>query len=121
MLKADKEHLVKSKAFDHLRIIHKVKVIVLGMNTKFNKRVTMHSAMMSLMLMKYHDNETNATCLTRFKSMAQTLTIAGRAHILVSKTMLDKNEIEDTTENEIENERKKFLAMCFILRRSELT
>ena len=101
MLKADKECLVKSKAFDPLWIISKVKVIVLGMDTKVENRVTMCSEMTSFMLMKQHGNETNAACLTRFKSMAHTLTIAVGTHILVSKTMFDTNETEDSTENDI--------------------
>ena len=85
MLKADKEYLAKSKTFDHAWIIDKVKIIVLGLYTKVNKRVTMHSAIMSFMLIKQYDNETNAAYLTRFKSMVQTLVIVGGAHILVSK------------------------------------
>ena len=67
MLKVDKDFLVKSNAFNHLGIINKLKVIVLGLDTNVNKRVTMCSEMMSLMLMKQHNNETNAACLTRFK------------------------------------------------------
>ena len=65
MLKADKEFLVNSKAFDHLWIINKVKVIGLGMGTKVNNRENMHSGMMSFMLIKKHDNLTTAACLTR--------------------------------------------------------
>ena len=52
MLKADKEYLVKSKTFDHAWIIDKVKVIVLGLDTKVNKRATMHLVITSFMLMK---------------------------------------------------------------------
>ena len=90
MLKADKEFLTKSKSFDCAWILMKVKKIVLGLDTKVNKRVTMHSAMMSFMLMKQCDHESNAACLTRFKSMVQTLKIAGGEHILISKVMLVK-------------------------------
>ena len=47
----------------------------------------MHSAMMSFILMKQHDNKANDAYLTRFKSMVQTLKIAGGEHVLVSKVM----------------------------------
>ena len=118
MLKADKEFASKSKTFDHAWIIEKVKTIVLGLDTKVNKRVTMHSAMMSFMLMKQYDNEANDAYLTRFKSMIQTLKIAGGEHVLVSKVMLGK-ELAESTDDEIDNEREKFLAMCFVLRSNE--
>ena len=75
----------KSNTFDHAWIIEKVKTIVLGLDTKVNKRVSMHSAMMSFMLMKQYDNEANDAYLTRFKSMVKTLKIAGGEHVLVSK------------------------------------
>ena len=52
MLKADKEYLAKSKVFDQGWILNKVKVIVLGLETKVNKRVTMHKSIMSFMFMK---------------------------------------------------------------------
>ena len=52
MLKADKDRLAKSKAFDHLWVINKSKVIVLGLDTKVNKRVTMNFLIMSFMLLK---------------------------------------------------------------------
>ena len=75
----------------------------------------MHSAMTSFMLLKQHDNEANDVYLTCFKSMVQTLKIAGGEHGLVSKVML-KKEVVDATDDEIYNEREKFLAVCFILR-----
>ena len=75
MLKADKKNLVKSKAFDHTWIIEKAKTVVLGLDTKINKRVTMRSAMISFVLMKQYDNIPNAVYLTQYKSMAQILKI----------------------------------------------
>ena len=70
--------------------------------------------------MKQYDHESNATYLTRFKSMVQTLKIAGGEHVLVSKVMLGK-ELSSATDDEINAEREKFLAMCFILRSNEVT
>ena len=120
MLKADKEYASKSKVFDHAWIIDKVKTIVLGLDTKVNKRVTMHSSIMSFMLMKQYDNETNAAYLTRFKSMTQTLSISGGGHILTSKAMLGK-ELKDASDDEIRSEREKLLAIYFVLRSNEVT
>ena len=84
-----------------------MKVIVLGLDTKINKRVTMHSAIMSFMLMKQCDNETSASCLTCFKSMVRDLTIAGGAHAFLSKTVLNK-DLNYATDDEIENEKRSF-------------
>lgn len=72
MLKANKEFVAKSKSCDCTWIIEKVRTIVLDLDTKVNKRVTMHSAMTSLMLMKEYDNKANNTYLTLFKSVVQT-------------------------------------------------
>ena len=59
MLKADKELAEKSSIFDPAWILEKVKIIVLGLDTKANKIVTIHSAMMSFMVMQQYDDETN--------------------------------------------------------------
>ena len=107
MLKANKEFTIQSKAFNHAWIIEKVKTIILGLDTKINKIVTMHSAIMSFMLMKQYENKTNAAYLTRSKSMVQTLSIAGGDHMLVSKIMLGK-ESEDATEDETNDKREIF-------------
>ena len=119
MLKVEKHCLAKSKDFDHLWIINKVKVIVLGLETEVNKRVTMYSTRMSFMLTNQCDNETSASCLAHFKSVVQNLTTTGGTCVLASKTMLSK-DLNDATDDEIENEKEKFLTMCFVLRSSEL-
>ena len=46
MLRADSDFTVKSKVFDQAWILEKVKIIVLGLDTKINKRVTLHIAIM---------------------------------------------------------------------------
>ena len=47
--------------------------------------------------------------LTRFKSMAQTLMLAGGDHILVSNSMIGKN-FHESTHDEIEIEKETFMA-----------
>ena len=74
----------------------------LGLDTKVNKRVTMHSAMMSFMLMKQYENETNDTYLSHFKSMVQTLKTAGGEHVLVSKLMLG-GKVADAADDKIDS------------------
>ena len=117
-IKADSEYEVKSKIFDHKWLFEKVKKVVSGLDTKVNLRVSLHSTMIIFLLTKQQPNESNSAFLTRFKSMAQTLTIAGGEHILVSTDMLGK-DLSGATADEIRDEKERFLAMCFILRSDE--
>ena len=90
-------------------------MIVSGLDTKVNLRVSLHAAMLNYMLMKQYPNETNDTYLTRFRSMTETLKLAGGEHILVSETLMGK-KIEDATKAEIHAEKEKFMAVCYVLR-----
>ena len=73
MIKTDPEYEDKSRTFDYEWIFKKVKMIVSGLDTKVNLRVSLHAAMLNYMLMKQFPNETNDGYLTRFKSMTETL------------------------------------------------
>ena len=53
--------------------------------------------------------------MTKFKSMVETLKIAGGDHIVVSSTVL-KMRISDATKQQINAERERFMAVSFILR-----
>ena len=90
MLKADEEYEERSKDFDYVWILEKVKVIVLGLDTKVNLRVSLHDVISNYMLIKQQLYKTNEAYLARFKSMVGTLKIAGGEHILVSSVMLKK-------------------------------
>ena len=115
MLKAENDFEVKSKVFDYKWIFLKVKLIVSGLDTKVNLRVSLHTAISNYMLMKQFQYESNDAYLTRFKSMVQTLKIAGCEHILVSTKIMGK-EIKDITNAEINDEKEQFMAACYILR-----
>ena len=71
-------------------IFKKVNMIVSGLNTIVNLQVSLHAGMMNHMLMKQCSNEINDVYLTRYRSMFETLRIAGGEHILLSKTLLGK-------------------------------
>ena len=73
MLKADEEYEVKSIDFDYVWILEKAKMIVSGLDTKVNLRVSLHDAISNYMLIKQYPYETNEGNLTRFKSMVGTL------------------------------------------------
>ena len=81
-----------------------MKVVVLGLDTNVNKRVTIHTTIMTFMIMKQYDTESNDMYLMRFMLMVQTLKIAGN-HILVSKIMIGK-KLYEATDDEIEIEKK---------------
>ena len=106
-VKADPEYGAKSKIFDHKWLFEKVKKAVSGLDSKVNLRVSLHSTMINFLLIKQQPNESNTAYLTRFKSMARTLTIAGGEHILVSKDMLGK-ELNVATADEIKDEKEYF-------------
>ena len=67
------------------------------------------------MLLKQQAHDTNNAYLTRFKSMVETLKIAGGEHILVSKMML-KKELAAASKSEISAEKERFMAVCYILK-----
>ena len=81
MIKTDSEYEEKSKTFDYAWLFEKVKTIASGLDTKVNLRVSLHDAMLNFMLLKQFPNETNEAYHTKFKSMIETLKIAGGEHI----------------------------------------
>ena len=115
MLKVDEEYEETSKVFDYVWILEKVKMVVSGLDTKINLRVSLHDAIFNYVSIKQQSYETNDAYLTKFKSMVETLKIAGGDHILVSSTML-KMKISDATKQQINAEREMFMAVSFILR-----
>ena len=91
-----------------------MKLIVSGLDTKVNPRVTIHDAMTNYFSLKQQQYESNDGYLTRFKSMVETLKIAGGDHILVSKTMM-KKELSAATKAEVNAKKERFMAITFIL------
>ena len=69
MLKTDKEFEVKSKESNASWILMKVKTITLGLDTKLNLRVSLHTALLNFMLFKQFSDESNDGYLTGFKSI----------------------------------------------------
>ena len=69
MMKSDAEYEEKSKAFDCSWILIKREIIVSGLDTKVNLRVSLHTSILNFTIMRQYDNESNDTYLTRFKSM----------------------------------------------------
>ena len=89
-------------------------MIVLGLDTNVNLRVSLHDAISNYMLIKQQPYETNEAYLTRFKSMVGTLKIADGEHILASNVMLKKMN-SDATKQEINDENERFMGISFIL------
>ena len=118
MLKAEDDFETKSKVFDYEWILLKVKMIVSGLDTKVNLRVSLHTAILNYMLLKQFQYESNDAYLTRFKSMVQTLKIAGGEHNLVSTKIMGK-ALKDATVAEVNEEKEQFMAACYILRSDE--
>ena len=81
-------------------------MIVSGLDTKVNVRVSLHAAMLNYMLMKQYSNKSNDTYLMRFRSMVETLKLTGGEHILVSKTLLGK-KTETANKAEFNAEKEK--------------
>ena len=77
MIRTDSEHDEKAKVFDHAWLLQKLKTIVSSLDAKVNSRVSLHDVVLNFMLLKQFANESNEACHTRFKSMVETLKIAG--------------------------------------------
>ena len=118
MLMGDKDYEVKSKEKDCGWILIKIKTITSGLDTNVNLRVSLHSALLNFTLLRQFNDETNDAYLTRFKSMIETLKIAGGEHMLVSPTLMGKT-IDGATSDEIKDEKEHFMAICFIVRSDE--
>ena len=95
-----------------------MKSITSGLDTKVKLRVSLHTAIMSYMLLRQYNDESNVTYLTRFKSVVETLKVAGGEHILVSPKIMGK-ELSATSSSEVEDEKQRFMAVYFILRCDE--
>ena len=118
MIKTDSDYETKSKAFDCTWILKKVKTITSGLDTKVNLRVSMHTALLNFMLLRQFSDESNDAYLIRFKSMVETLKIAGGEHVLVSPTLMGKT-IDAATDEEIKDEKDHFLAITYVVRSDE--
>ena len=92
-----------------------MKTIVSGLDTKVNLRVSLHDVIINFMLLKQFGNETNEAYHSRFKSMLETLKIAGGEHILISPEMLGM-KIDVASNTQLREEKEKFMAICFVLR-----
>ena len=115
MIKTDSEYNEKSKKFDHGCLLEKVKTIVSGLDTKVNLRVSLYDVITKFVFLKQFVTETNDAYHTRFKSMIETLKIAGGEHILISPVMLG-SELSAASSTQLSTEKEKCMAICFILK-----
>ena len=88
------------------------------MDTKTNKRVSLHGTLLSFLTMRQYQTETNDAYLTRFKSNVETLKLAGGEHVLVSNDLINKS-VTNITDTDIQKEKEHVLAVAFILRSDE--
>ena len=95
-----------------------MKSITSGLDTKVNLRVSLHTAIMNFMSLRQYSDESNDTYLTRFKSVVETLKLAGGEHILVSPKIMGK-ELSAASSSEVEDEKQRLMAVYFILRCDE--
>ena len=76
--------------------MNKVKMIVSGLDTKVNLRVSLYASMQNYIRTKQENHKSNNAYITKLKLMVETLKIAGGDHIFVSEELLG-TEIENTT------------------------
>ena len=94
MIKAD----AKFEEKNYKWLLPKVKTIVSKLGTKVNLRVSLHAVVQNYINLMQQVYESNNGYLTQFKSMVETLKIAGGEHLLVSKEMLGKDYSTSTIE-----------------------
>ena len=107
-----------SRIFDIVWLLNKVKTISARVDSTANPLLTLHEQMLLFFNTKQGENEPEDCYLTRFNSRLKNMELTGGAHFLCSPQLLGKTMTEASTE-EVEEEREKFKAMCFILRADE--
>ena len=111
------KEMIKTKS-DCKWIFDKTKTIVLGIDTKTNLRVLLKSVMLTFLnIRQYPDKETDAY-LSRFKSVSESLVLAGGENIFVSEKIM-KTQMKDATKEKIENESNTFKSICYMSRSDE--
>ena len=85
------------------------------MDTKTNPALTLHEKMLIYMTTRQGQLDLDDDYLRKFNSRLENMILAGGVHILCSPQILGKDMIS-CTPMEINTEKDRFKAMCFILR-----
>ena len=96
----------------------KIKKTTAGVDMKANPALTLHEKMLIFMTTIQDQSESDDDYLNKFNSRPENMIIAGGGHILCSPQILG-NYMASCTTVEIDTEKERFKAMCFILRADE--
>ena len=109
----------KSSDFDTLWLLEKIKKTTAGVDTKANPALTLHEQMLIFMTTRQGQSESDDDYLRKFNSRLKNMILAGGIHVLWSPQILGKDMIS-CTPMEINTEKERFKAMCFILRANKI-
>ena len=89
------------------------------MDTKANPALTIHEQMLIFVTMRQGQSESDDDYLKFFNSRLENMILAGGGHVLCSPQILGKDMVS-CTPMEINTEKERFKAMCFILRAEKI-
>ena len=118
VIKGDSDFESKSRDFDALWLLEKVKKISAGVDANANPVLTLHEQLLIFLNIRQGQTESDDNYLTRFNSKAKNLELAGGEHIFCSPTILGKS-LDTASPDEIKKENERFRAICFIQRADE--
>ena len=96
--------------------MEKLKGITSGLDNKSNKRSNLFDALLTLVIMKQGDSESDVSYTKRFRVKIDTLISAGGKHILYSPELVEAADKSNIKDEEREIEEKKFRAIIFLKR-----
>jgi hypothetical protein len=116
VLKQEDKYKQKDKEQDILWLLEHLKSITSGLDSKSNKRCNLFDAILAFITMRQGENENDSAYMKRFKVNMETLLSAGGCHILCSPEIMNTNDSDDPTDEEVEAEENKFKAIVFLKR-----
>ena len=118
-IKGDAEYGGNSSDFDTLWLLNKIKNTTADVDTKTNPAITLHEKMLIFMTTRQGQLESDDDYLNKFNSRLENMILAGCGHLFCSSQILGKDMVS-CTKMEINTEKERFKAKCFILRADEI-
>ena len=99
--------------------LEKIKKTTAGVDTKTNPALKLHEQIIIFMTTGQGQSDSDDDYLKKINSRLENIILAGGGHILCSPQILGKDMVSFTP-TEINTEKERFKAMCFILRAEEI-
>ena len=98
VIKGENDYRIKASSHDLFWLLREIKKVNSGVDVKANAHMTLFDALLNLLNMRQQSNESNDHYVERSNSNVQTLDLAKGGHIFCSHELVeceDENEITD--------------------------